>query len=190
MRFGPCVLVLAICGSLTLAPATVSRGAEAEKPGSDKPGSDKPGPGKPAVTSLPRLPAELHNALQGRDFADAVKLIDGLAADRKRTDVDYLLYLKGLALINLGQFDAALDTFAGLEREYPKSAWLSRSRFGRGAALAKQHNYQAAAAIYKAEAERLLSNGRKDELTGIYLESADRFFEGEVEKGPSTRKQP
>lgn len=185
MRFGPCVLVLAICGSVTLAPATVSRGADAEKPV-----SDKPGPGRPAVTSLPKLPAELHNALQGRDFADAVKLIDGLAADRKRTDVDYLLYVKGLALINLGQFDAALDTFAGLEKEFPQSAWLSRSRFGRGAALAKQRNYQAAAAIYKAEAERLLSNGRKDELTGIYLESADRFFEGEVEKGPSTRKQP
>ena len=37
---------------------------------------------------------------------------------------------------------------------------------------------------------QLLSNGRRDELTGIYLEFADRFFEGEPEKGPTTKKQP
>ncbi|MBI3866706.1 MAG: tetratricopeptide repeat protein, partial [Planctomycetia bacterium] len=92
--------------------------------------------------------------------------------------------------IHQGQLDAALDNFSLLEKEHPKSAWLSRSRFGRGAALSKQRNYQAAAAIYKAESERLLSNGRRDELTGIYLEFADRFFEGEPEKGPTTRKQP
>src|SRR5258707_166606 len=142
MRIGHGILVLAICSSATLsltAFPVAAWGAEAEKPN----------PGKPSVTSLPRLPAELHNALQVRDFADAAKLIDGLAADQQRTDVDYLWYLKGLALINLGQLDAALEDFARLEKDYPKSAWLSRSRFGRGAALAKQRNYQAAAAIYK-----------------------------------------
>src|SRR5262245_18032425 len=176
MRFGHCVLVLAVCGS-----ASVAWSAEDEKPAAAP---------RPAVTSLPKLPPELHNALQGRDFAGAVKLIDALVAEKGRTDVDYLLYLRGLTLINLGQLDAALDNFARLEKDFPKSDWLSRSRFGRGAALSKQRNYMAAAAIYKSEAERLLSNGRKDELTGIYLEFADRFFEGEQEKGPSTHKQP
>lgn len=175
MRFGHCILVLAICGTGPVAYCVEG---------------DKPAAPRPSVTSLPRLPAELHNALQDRNFADAVKQIDELAAEKGRADVDYLLYLKGMALIYQGQLDAALDNFARLEKELPKSAWLSRSRFGRGAALAKQRNYQAAAAIYKAESERLLSNGRRDELTGIYLEFADRFFEGEAEKGPTTKKQP
>ncbi len=185
MRLGSCVLVLAVCG---LAPAAfcpvafhpVAYGAE----------GDKPAAPRPTVTSLPPLPAELHNALQDRNFGEAIKLIDGLVAEKGQADVDYLLYLKGIAQISQGQLDAALDNFARLEKEFPKSSWLSRSRFGRGAALARQRNYQAAAAIYKAESERLLSNGRRDELTGIYLEFADRFFEGEPEKGPTTRKQP
>jgi uncharacterized protein YfaS (alpha-2-macroglobulin family)/outer membrane protein assembly factor BamD (BamD/ComL family) len=151
---------------------------------------DKPATPRPAVTSLPHLPPELHNALQDRNFGEAIKLIDQLVAGKGQADVDYLLYLKGIAQISQGQLDGALDNFARLEKEFPKSEWLSRSRFGRGAALAKQRNYQAAAAIYKAESERLLSNSRRDELTGIYLEFADRFFEGEPEKGPTTRKQP
>ena len=181
MRIGHCVLVLAVCGF-----ASVAGTAQGENDG-EKPAPAAP---RPAVTSLPKLPAELHNALEGRDFAGAVKLIDALAAEKGRADVDYLLYLKGLTQIYQEQLDAAIDTFKKLEKDFPKSDWLARSRFGRGAVLSKQRNYMAAAAIYKAEAERLLSNGRKDELTGIYLEFADRFFEGEPEKGPTTRKQP
>ena len=46
-----------------------------------------------------------------------------------------LLLTWGLAQINLGQLDAALDTFARLEKDHPQSEWLSRSRFGRAAAL-------------------------------------------------------
>src|SRR5260221_734109 len=175
MRIGHCVLILAVCGSGSLALS-----AEAEKPAA----------ARPAVTSLPKIPSELHNALQGRDFPAAIKLIDALVAEKGTADRDYLLYLKGMTQISQGQLDAALDTLTGLEKDFPKSDWLARSRFGRGTVLSKQRNYQAAAAIYKAEAERLLSNGRKDELTAIYLEFADRYFEGELEKGPSTRKQP
>ncbi|MFN0050915.1 MAG: MG2 domain-containing protein, partial [Planctomycetales bacterium] len=142
------------------------------------------------MTSLPRIPAEIHEALQGREFAEAVKLIDAAVAGKKVAAADYLVYLKGTAQIHAGELDAALDTFAALEKEFPKSDWVSRARFGRAAALSKQRNYQAAAAIYKAEAQRLLSSSRKDELTGIYLEFADRYFEGEPAQGPSARKQP
>ena len=58
MRIGHCVLVLAVCGS-----ASVAWSADEEKPAATP---------RPAVTSLPNLPPELHNALQGRDFAGAV----------------------------------------------------------------------------------------------------------------------
>ncbi|MBS0264090.1 MAG: tetratricopeptide repeat protein [Planctomycetes bacterium] len=145
---------------------------------------------RPEVTSFPQIPDSLHHALQSREFAKAAELIDDLVADPQQKHADYLLYLKGTAQSQQGQLDAALDTFVLLEKTYPRSAWLSRSRFGRGAVLSRQRNYQAAAAIYKAESERLLSNGRRDELTGIYLEFADRFFEGEPEKGPTPRKEP
>ncbi len=176
MRIGHCVLVFAVCGH-----AAVAWSAEGDKPAAAP---------RPAVTSLPTLPAELHNALQGRNFPAAIQLLDALIVEKGRANVDYLLYLKGLTLINLDRLDAAIETFLKLEKDFPKSDWLSRSKFGRGAALTKQRNYIAAAQIYKAEAERLLSNGRKDDLTGIYLEFADRFFEGEPEKGPTTSKQP
>src|SRR4029077_11190205 len=75
-------------------------------------------------------------------------------------------------------------------KDFPKSDWLARARFGRAAALTKQRNYQAAAAIYKSEAQRLLSSGRKDELSSIYLEFADRYFEGVPAAGPTAQKQP
>src|SRR5262245_64642171 len=107
MRFGHCVLVLAVCGV-----ASVARSAEGEKPAAAP---------RPAVTSLPNLPPELHNALQGRDFAGTVKLIDALVAEKGRSNIDYLLYLRGLTLINQGQLDAALDNFTRLEKEYPQS---------------------------------------------------------------------
>ena len=44
--------------------------------------------------------------------------------------------------------------------------------------LIRQRNYQQAGEIYEREATRLLSAGRRDELAAIYLEFADRFFDG------------
>ncbi len=149
---------------------------------------------KPAITSLPKLSAELRDALQSRDFALAVRLIDAALseADPKLavTPGDYLLYLKGRALTEQDQHDAALETYARLEMDYPKSSWFSRSRFGQAAVLAKKRSYELAGAIYKAEADRLLSAGRRDELTAIYLEFANRYFEGVPAAGPKPRQEP
>lgn len=149
---------------------------------------------KPTITSLPKLAPSLRDALQSREFDKAVKLIDQALAesDPKKavTPGDYLLYLKGRAQAELDQNDAAIETFARLEKDYPKSAWFSRSRFGQAAVLAKKRNYQAAGAIYKAEADRLLSAGRRDELTQIYLEFANRYFEGTPAVGPKPKVDP
>ena len=149
---------------------------------------------KPAITSLPKLSTELRDALQSRNFAQAVQLIDAsLAADDPKLAVtpgDYLLYLKGRAQTEQDQNDAALETFARLEKEYPKSPWFARSRFGQAAVQAKKRNYQLAGAIYKAEADKLLSAGRRDELTSIYLEFANRYFEGVPAAGPKPKQDP
>jgi tetratricopeptide (TPR) repeat protein len=190
---------------------------------------------RPSITRLPKIPAEVKDALQSRDFATAVKLIDaaltlqlevadaalttvvptaaptdatagtGLQdqkpADRppvaevkvpqpSGTPTDYLLYLKGRALTELDSLDPAIATFLKLEKDFPKSAWYSRSRFGQAAVLVKKRDYQAAGAIYKAEAERLLSAGRRDELTAIYLEFADHYFDGCPAVGPKPKCDP
>src|SRR5262249_13734299 len=84
----------------------------------------------------------------------------------------------------------ATATFTEIEKKHSKSPWLARARFGRADVLSRQRNYREAADIYRAEAERLLSAGRRDELTGIYLEFADRHFEGIPAKDPSAKKKP
>lgn len=145
---------------------------------------------RPAVTSLPRLPDPVHDALQGGDFASAVKLIEALLAEEKTPNADYLTYLKGRGLLESAKFEPAIETFKALEKQFPKSPWIARSRFGRAAAYAQQRNFQAAGDIYKSETERLLSSGRRDELTAIYLEFADRYFDGVPKQGPAAETQP
>ncbi len=54
--------------------------------------------------------------------------------------------------------------------------------------LVRQRNYRAAGLIYQAEAKRLLSADRRDELAGIYLEFADRYYEGDPDAAPNARK--
>ncbi|MBW3541969.1 MAG: tetratricopeptide repeat protein, partial [Planctomycetes bacterium] len=146
--------------------------------------------GKPQVTSLPEIPRPIHEALQDERFDDALKLIDEAIAKPKAAAADYLLYLKGRALTELARYDEARQTFARLEKDHPESRWVARARFGRADTFARQRNYSEAGLIYQAEAERLLSEDRRDELAGIYLEFADRYFEGVPVEGPGSRKQP
>ncbi len=166
-----------LLGVLCLGAAPASRAA-------DEPAKSK------TITRLPVLPAEIHEALQDRDFAKAVELIDAALKEAKTNAKDYLLYLKGRALTDQKQYDQALETFLKLEKDYPKSDWLSRSRFGRAEVFQRKRDYQKAGEIYQAEAQRLLSDGRRDELTGIYLEFAKRYFEGVPVAGPTSEKKP
>lgn len=164
--------------------------ASADKP--DAKAGEKPD-GKvpvPVITSLPRIPATIHDALQSRDFAEAVKRIDAELKTGKATAPDYLLYLKGRAQTELANYDDATATFNALEKEHAKSAWAARARFGRADILSRQRDYRASAELYRVEAERLLSAGRRDELTNVILEFADRYFEGVPAKDPSQKKQP
>ena len=71
-----------------------------------------------AVTALPSIPAPLHDALAGKQFAQAVKLIDAELKKEKVLNADYLLYLKGRALTELKSFDAATASFALLEENH------------------------------------------------------------------------
>ena len=144
-----------------------------------------------AVTALPELPRAIHDPLQARDYPAAIQAIEALLSERPdQADVVYLQYLKGRALTELKRYDEALGTFGAIEKDHPDSRWVSRARFGRADVYVRNRNYLAAGEIYEQEAERLLSRGRKDELAAVYLEFADRYFEGIPADDPSQEKQP
>ncbi len=142
-----------------------------------------------AISVLPAIPAEIHQALQDRDFAKAVELIDAALA-KPKAPADYLLYQKARAEMELNKYEEALATFLKLEKDHPKSRWFSRSKFGRAEVYQRKRDYRTAGEIYQAEAKRLLSDNRRDELTGIYLEFANRYFEGIPVAGPTSEKKP
>ncbi|MBM4094876.1 MAG: tetratricopeptide repeat protein, partial [Planctomycetes bacterium] len=69
------------------------------------------------------------------------------------------------------------------------SPWLRRSRFAKAVALARKGDFQGAEQIYRAEAEFLLSQDRKQEIADIYLEFADAYFKpAKKEKEPDYQK--
>lgn len=144
---------------------------------------------RPVISALPDVPAAIHSAIHSRDFEEAARLIDARLTGEKIENADYLLYLKGRVQTAAGKLDEASATFGSLEKRFPKSRWISRSRFGRADVLVRQRNYRAAGLIYQAEAQRLLSTDRRNELAGIYLEFADRYFEGDKDD-PSEKGKP
>jgi uncharacterized protein YfaS (alpha-2-macroglobulin family)/tetratricopeptide (TPR) repeat protein len=190
----------AFLAALSLAMTVAGNAQETKKSDPAKASADKPdaksgdkSDGKvpvPVITSLPRIPATIHDSLQSRDFAEAVKRIDAELKTGKATAPDYLLYLKGRAQTELANYDDATATFNTLEKEHAKSVWATRARFGRADILSRQRDYRAAAELRRVEAERLLSAGRRDELTNVILEFADRYFEGVPAKDPSQKKHP
>lgn len=143
-----------------------------------------------AVTSLPKIPAAVHEAMQSRDFDNAIESIDVALADEDQQDKDYLQYIKGIAFTELKRLDDAMAALEQLEQDYPESQWNSRARFGRANVFVIRRQYIKAGEIYRREAERLLSRQRKDELADIYLEFADRYFEGVPAEDPSKAKKP
>jgi len=145
---------------------------------------------RPSITSLPAVSPAVQSALAGREFAKAIELIDAQLQKGNVVAPDYLLYLRGRAQTELRTLDDALLTFETLGKRYPNSVWISRARFGQADVFARQRNYRKAGEIYRAEAERLLSRGRKDKLAAIYLEFAHRYFKGIPAKDPSAKPKP
>jgi uncharacterized protein YfaS (alpha-2-macroglobulin family)/outer membrane protein assembly factor BamD (BamD/ComL family) len=160
--------------------------AVSQPPAEEAPAKKAP----PAITSLPKIDPAIHEALQSREFDAAVKAIDSALGKPDVVAADYLHYLKARALVELNKVDEALAVYGQIEEKFPNGEWVSRSKFGRADILVRARNYQAAGQLYRAEAERLLSRGRKDQLAGIYLEFADRYFEGVPAKDPSQEKKP
>jgi len=128
------------------------------------------------VTSVPLPSPKIRQAMQDRNYAEAVKAIDE-AAQAKDAPRDYLAYLKGWALYLSKQYDPAIATLDEVEKQFPKSPWARRARFAKALALVRKGDFREAELIYRAEAEFLLSVERRRQLAGIYLEFADAAFQ-------------
>ncbi len=145
-------------------------------------------PSMSAAAAEPSVPEKVKTAMQDRNYADAVKAIDEALAAKvnkenkdKEVAKDYLQYLKGRALYLGTKYDESIAAYDQLEKDYPKSAWDRRARFGKALALTRKGDFKAAELIYKTEAEFLLSPQRKHEIASIYLEFADSYFKPKVE---------
>ncbi|MEX2186156.1 MAG: tetratricopeptide repeat protein, partial [Pirellulales bacterium] len=132
----------------------------------------------------PQAPAAVRQAMQDRDYAAAVKAIDAAMAGDFAAK-DYLAYLKGRALHLSEKYDEAIARFDTIEKEFPKSEWIRRARFGMAVSLARKGDFRAAELIYRREAEYLLSADRKQEIADLYLEFANTYF-----KPPKEEQQP
>ncbi|MGA2032865.1 MAG: tetratricopeptide repeat protein, partial [Thermoguttaceae bacterium] len=131
---------------------------------------------EPSSADTPLVAEEVRQLMQDRNYADALPAIDRAAAapDAPR---DYLAYLKGRALTYAGQYDAAIAAFDQFAKDYPKSTWSRRGRFGKAVALARKGDFRSAELLYRTEAEYLLSTERKQQIAEIYLEFADAYFQ-------------
>ncbi|MAE77720.1 MAG: hypothetical protein CMJ85_12730, partial [Planctomycetes bacterium] len=110
-------------------------------------------------------------SLIARDYSAAVeKLGTELAAVEKEpasaieNGADRLLFLLAGARLHAGNAAAAAADFARLEKDYPRSPYLTLARFGRARCLSRSRSFQDAAAIFRSEVQRLLSADRRVRL--------------------------
>ena len=163
-------LMLAVLGLCFAASAADSRDEAAGKATDAKAAASDT-----AIIPLPQVPTRVSELLQDRNYAEAIKAIDE-AVNGQGAARDYLGYLKGRALELSCQYDAAVDQFTALDRQFPKSEWARRARFGKAVAFARKGDYRSAELIYRGEVEYLLSAARKQEIADLYLEFADAYF--------------
>lgn len=157
-------------------------------------GAESPPPESPQMrlehlVGLPAVPREIAEAIQDHRYDEAVRLIDE-ELTKKPAQSDYLMYLKGRALYLQQHYDAAVEVFQQAEKDFPKSSWRYWFRFGQALALARKGDFAGAQAIYRDEAQRVLSPERSEELAAIYIEFADRYFQppNPVEEKPDYTK--
>jgi len=124
----------------------------------------------------PLVSEKVRQLLQDRKYDEAIRAIDE-ASRAEEAPRDYLAYLKGRALYLKGDLDSAVAQFDQFAETFPRSAWARRARFGKAMALARKGDFRGAELIYRAEAEYLLSEQRRQEIADIYLEFADRYFD-------------
>ncbi|MCC6409688.1 MAG: hypothetical protein IT453_21215 [Planctomycetes bacterium] len=128
---------------------------------------------KPAAAPTePGVPQGVREALLAHDWDRALGALEKAKANQPQF-TDWWTYLRGTVLALAKQNDAALAAFDAVERSTPPSEWRHKARFARADLLRELGRAKDAEAIYEAEARRLLSESRQEELAKIYLDAAD-----------------
>ena len=131
-------------------------------------------PGSRAASTTNSALGPLRAEMRAEHYTPAVALADKLIA-AKDAEADEALYLKALALFNAKKYPEAASAADQLAESFPKSVWRYKATFLKAQALVEQKKFQDAAAIYQAEATRLLAAGRKQELVGVIAAFADKL---------------
>jgi len=125
--------------------------------------------------AAPTVPEQVLQLMQDRKYPEAVAAIESLAGDEK-ADQDHLAYLKGRALHFQKKYDEAVAAFDQLNQRSHDGPRARQARFAKGLSLARKGDFRAAELVYRAEAQFLLSEDRKQEIAGLYVEFADTYF--------------
>ncbi|MFK7850033.1 MAG: tetratricopeptide repeat protein [Akkermansiaceae bacterium] len=125
-------------------------------------------------------PAE--QAMQVKQFAKAVELLDRYLTDGENEAKDYATYLKSLALFYDKKSKAAAETCDLVIDKYENSKWRRKALFLKSRILIEQKKFEEAEAIYEAEAMRLFSSKRKKGLANILIEFGDEMAREPDEK--------
>ncbi|MHC4948030.1 MAG: tetratricopeptide repeat protein, partial [Planctomycetota bacterium] len=131
-----------------------------------------------AASARPATPAEtaaVRAALRRTDYGAAVRLADERIA-AAAADTDEALYLRALALHHLDRHDEAIAGAERLRRNHPDSRWWRKALYLQARSLIEQRRFEAAEAIYEAEAHRLLGPERKHEIAGVLVAFADELM--------------
>ncbi len=120
----------------------------------------------------PEQEMEARAAMRAREFGAAADRLTDLLGDNP-DNADQLRYLKARALYLDGDLETCLDTLAEFAERHPNSEWQRKARFLQARVYADQKEFEQAEDIYDAEAHRLLSAARKEEVTRVIVAFAD-----------------
>ena len=130
------------------------------------------------VPAAPVLSAELVSAMQEGRYDEAVKQLAILVQKSPSSDDQaYFSYVQAIAQRLGNHRDSARDTLKKSLEKSPKGRWVIKIRYELAGIELASGNWAPAEELARAEAERLLSGDRKDQLAGIYHDYARRLLE-------------
>ena len=118
---------------------------------------------------------EAEEALRNLQFEKVLNDLKPGEFDRA-DDKQYALFLLGTAAFHQEDYTQALACFGNLTSEYPGSRWFVKATYKKAECLMNLKRYDEAEIIYAKGIEGLISDERRSEIAGIYVQHADRFF--------------
>ncbi|NWK57223.1 hypothetical protein HW115_16490 [Verrucomicrobiaceae bacterium N1E253] len=119
------------------------------------------------------------NALQDNNYALAGKILSGnletLAAADKQFTQDQLLHLKATTEFLQKNYEAAEQSCQQLQKQFPKSTWLSKSIFLEAETYSARKQYEKAIGIYESQAIKLFATERKAGIARSLIRFAESF---------------